>query len=610
MVQINKTSSDIFAKQLAQFKKIFPQFISENKIDFDALQSFLDANKLSADVKDKYTFSWAGKHKSFQAISRPSLATLNPKKSESVDFNNSQNLFIEGDNLEVLKLLQANYHGKIKMIYIDPPYNTGKDFIYKDNFTQHKNDYFEQICASKNGIKLETNPDSNGRFHSDWLSMMYPRLFLAKQLLTDDGVIFVSIDDNEQHHLKMIMNEVFGEENFMAHICWNSTKSITNKALISVSHNTNFVYARNKDYFIENRKEFRLLEDGKGFENPDNDPRGKWKADPFQVGGWRPNQQYEIKNPNTEVIYLPNDNCSWKNDYNKFRELLNDNRIVFGKNGEGEPQRKRFLSEALSRGKVAKTWWDDVGTTTNGTKEIKKLFDSKIIFSNPKPISLLNKIMQLGDYWKNSIILDFFAGSATTGHAVMDLNQQDDGKRKFILVQIPESLEGNKNNKTAIDFLESIDKPLNIAEIGKERLRRAIIKHKFKDGFKVFNLALSNYSENQAYTGDNTDELLAQEKLLTNKPLINNYKIENLIYEVILKQGFSLNSSIKQDNDFYIITDTERKQNIYLTLIKTIATNTIEQLKLNKDDILVCFDSALTDTQKVNFSRNFLLRVI
>lgn len=233
--------------------------------------------------------------------------------------------------------------------------------------------------------------------------MMYPRLFLAKQLLKEDGVIFISIDDNEQHHLKMLMNEVFGEGNFLGNVCWNSTKSVTNKALISVSHNINFIYVKNKNYFVEHRKEFRLPEDGKGFSNPDNDSRGKWKADPFQVGGWRPNQQYEIKNPNTGHIYIPNNDCSWKNDHNRFVELLDDNRIVFGKNGDTEPQRKRFLSEALKRGKLSKTWWDDVGTTTNGTQEVKKLFDGKKMFSNPKPISLLNRMVQLWEPLKTPL---------------------------------------------------------------------------------------------------------------------------------------------------------------------------------------------------------------
>ena len=232
------------------------------------------------------------------------------------------------------------------------------------------------------------------RFHTDWLNMIYPRLRLARNLLTEDGVIFISIDDHEQANLKKVCDEIFGEGNFVADILWNSTKSVINTALISVSHMHNLVYFKSMDYFIKNRMKFRLPDDGKGFSNPDNDQRGAWKADPFQVGGWRPNQQYEIINPNTGKIYKPNPGCSWKNDYEHFQKLLADNRIVFGKTGEGAPQRKRFIHEAVERGRVAKTWWDDVDTTTNGTLLLKEIFDSKILFDNPKPVKgCLHKII-------------------------------------------------------------------------------------------------------------------------------------------------------------------------------------------------------------------------
>ena len=378
--KVKSQSESVFENELAKFCQIFPQFVSEGKIDFVAFQKFLQQNKAEINNQDRYNFSWAGKMQSFHAIQQPCFATLTPQKEQSVDFAKSRNLFIEGDNLEVLKLLQNNYRNQIKMIYIDPPYNTGKDFIYKDNFKQNRNDYFERIGVSNGGIKLETNSDANGRFHSDWLSMIYPRLFLAKQLLREDGVIFVSIDDNEQHHLKMLMNEIFGEENFSADIIWNSTKSVTNTAIISVAHTHNLVYFRSMQYYIENRNEFRLKEDGEGFVNPDNDPRGEWKADPFQVEGWRPNQQYEIKNPNTGEIYKPNSGCSWKNDYKKFKELLEDNRIVFGKTNGGGPQRKRFLFEAKERGKVTTTLWTDIETTTNATQHLKNIFDNKNLF--------------------------------------------------------------------------------------------------------------------------------------------------------------------------------------------------------------------------------------
>ncbi|HHF4806685.1 TPA: site-specific DNA-methyltransferase, partial [Haemophilus influenzae] len=307
----------------------------------------------------------------------------------------AENLIIKGNNLIALHSLAKQFKGKIKLIYIDPPYNTGNDgFKYNDKFN-----------------------------HSTWLTFMKNRLEIARELLMKDaGVIFVSIDDNEQAYLKVLMDEVFGKENFLADIIWNSTKSVTNTAIISNSHTHNLVYFANKDFYVKNRTDFRLEEDGEGFSNPDNDPRGVWKADPFQVGGWRPNQQYEIINPNTGVVYRPNEGSSWKNDFKTFQKLLEENRIVFGKDGTAAPQRKRFLSEAKERGKVAKTLWDDVGTTTNGTQHLKELFRTNI-FSNPKPEKLIKRIIELTTN-ENDIILDYHLGSGTTAAVAHKMNRQ------------------------------------------------------------------------------------------------------------------------------------------------------------------------------------------
>ncbi|MCK5510696.1 site-specific DNA-methyltransferase [Candidatus Parcubacteria bacterium] len=306
----------------------------------------------------------------------------------------SDNLVIKGNNLLALYSLLPNYRNEIKLIYIDPPYNTGSDsFKYNDSFN-----------------------------HSSWLTFMKNRLEIALELLDDNGGIFISIDDREFAYLKVLCDEIFGQNNFLGDIIWNSTKSITNTAIISVAHTHNLVYFKNINYIIKNRKEFRLPESGEGFFNPDNDPRGQWKADPFQVGGWRPNQQYKIKNPNTGKIYKPNDDCSWKNDFKKFQELLKDNRIVFGTDGKAGPQRKRFLFEALERGKVSKTIWDDVGTTTNGTQHLNKLL-KRNLFSNPKPETFIKKIVELATK-ENDIVLDFFAGSGTTGAVAHKMNRQ------------------------------------------------------------------------------------------------------------------------------------------------------------------------------------------
>ena len=423
-----------------------------------------------------YELNWVGKKSAIAEADAATDKILLPYKEESKHWESTGNLYIEGDNLDVLKLLQDSYKNKIKIIYIDPPYNTGKDFIYRDNFAMGKDKY--------QNISLKE------RFHSGWCSMIYPRLKLAMNLLSEEGVIFISIDDNEVANLKTICDEIFGENNFLGNIIWKSTKSVTNTAIISASHTYNLVYFKDMDYYIKNREKFRLPESGEGFTNPDNDPRGPWKADPFQVGGWRPNQQYEIVNPNTGAVYRPNRNCSWKNDYDKFKELLADNRIVFGKTGESGPQRKRFLWEAEKRGKVTKTIWDDIETTTNGTQLIKKLFDNKSIFDNPKPIGLIKRMLQLSTAkGENHIILDFFSGSATTAHAVMDLNAEDGGNRKFIMVQLPE-LTDEKSEAYKAGYK-------NICEIGKERIRRAgeKIKEDYKDkvdidefdvGFRVY----------------------------------------------------------------------------------------------------------------------------
>ena len=389
------------------------------------------------------------------------------KKNDTLSFITDKEAIthklIVGDNYPALLNLLIEYKGKIDVIYIDPPY--GKDSM---------------------GEFAATNYD-NAITRDNLLSMLYPRLYVAKQLLSDRGVIFCSIDDKNQAYVKCLFDEIFEERNFCGNIIWNSTKSVTNTALISISHTYNLVYFKNINYYITNRTEFRLPDDGEGFENPDNDPRGAWKADPFQVGGWRPNQQYVITNPNTGVEYTPNPGCSWKNDFNKFQELLEDNRIVFGKTGEGGPQRKRFIWEAEERGKVAKTlWdsvgttWDDVGTTTNGTQQIKRIFDDASIFDNPKPVDLIIKMLQLSTK-RNSIVLDFFAGSGTTGQAVLELNQKYDDCRQFIGVQLDEdldfALEKDKKNQTIkeqIALCNKYGRPHNLSEITAERLRRVM----------------------------------------------------------------------------------------------------------------------------------------
>ena len=478
MDKLRMESPDMTAQNIDRIAALFPNCITEmldeehstpekkvykRAVNFELLKQMLSPDVVDGD--EAYEFTWVGKKAAIVEANKPIRKTLRPCVAESKNWDTTENLYIEGDNLEVLKLLQESYLGKVKMIYIDPPYNTGNDFIYADDFKMESEEWkVESGEWSEEGDRLFKNTDTNGRFHSDWCSMIYSRLMLARNLLTDDGVIFISISDAEVDNLKKICDEVMGAKNYLGDIIWNSTKSVTNTALISVSHTYNLVYFRNIEYFVNHRNEFRLPEKGEGFSNPDNDPRGEWKADPFQVGGWRPNQQYDIVNPKTGVVYKPNPGCSWKNDYVNFQRLLKDNRIVFGSTGEAGPQRKRFIWEAQERGMVAKTIWDDVETTTNGTQLLKKLFGQAGIFDNPTPVEFVKKLLQRGTH-ETAIVLDFFSGSATTAHAVMQLNAEDGGHRKFIMVQLPEKCD-EKSEAYKVGYK-------NICEIGKERIRRA-----------------------------------------------------------------------------------------------------------------------------------------
>ena len=493
-------------------------------------------------------------------------------------------MFIEAENLEALKILQKSYAGSVKMIYIDPPYNTGNDsFIYPDKFSESREEYARRVGDTDDAGYLKRdgvfqgawrkNGKDSGHYHSNWLSMMLPRLHLAKTLLREDGVIFISIDDNEQAQLKLLCDEVFGEENFVADIIWNSTKSVTNTALISVSHTHTLVYFKEMDYYIKNRQKFRLPDDGDGFENPDNDPRGAWKADPFQVGGWRPNQQYPITNPNTGVVYLPNTGCSWKNDFDKFQELLKNNRIVFGRNGDSAPQRKRFIWEAQERGKVAKTLWDEVETTTNGTQLLKKIFGGNSLFDNPKPIGFLRKVLTLGSD-KDDLILDFFSGSGTTAHAVMQLNAEDGGCRRFICVQLPEETD-EKSEARKAGFN-------TIAEIAKERIRRAgrQISDGLQDGseidtgFKVFKLAESGFKQ-WRQPADTDAESLQGELLLNIDSVLSETSSENLLYELMLRMGLKLTCKVSFSDDVYFVED-EDTGGLYAFLLERVDQGLID----------------------------------
>ena len=586
---------DNLSIKLTQLKLLLPEIFCEEQIDFQKFQQLFSEHITTE--PERYMLNWAGKSEAYRVLQAQTCKTLTPQPAESVNFDSTENIFIEGENLDVLKVLQKSYFNSIKMIYIDPPYNTGNDFVYNDNFKQDLKDYQEKSgeLDDEGNLKLafKKNSKENGHFHSKWLNMMLPRLHLAKNLLKDDGVIFISIDDNEQAQLKLLCDEVFGEENFIADVIWNSTKSVTNTALISVSHTYTLIYAKNIDYYIKNREKFRLPEDGEGFSNPDNDPRGEWKADPFQVGGWRPNQQYEIVNPKTGKVYTPNEGASWKNDYEKYQELVKDNRIIFGKTGDGAPLRKRFKWEAEERGKVTKTIWDDVETTTNGTQLLKKMFDGTAVFSNSKPIGLLQRILSLStEKNSNDIILDFFSGSGTTAHAIMELNK-DGGNRKFIVVQLPEQLDPkDKEQKIAYDFCKSNKLSTNIAEISKERIRRAgkqIAENhpdkRIDTGFKVFKLTNSHFKQWQSPSAEN----LAQQIELFVDPVRKEAMPDAMLYEMLLRLGLKLTAKVRSENQVFWVSDESGQQ--FALLLETLSADLLDQVISAQPKKVVTLDS-------------------
>ena len=592
--KIPDTSADIRNENLEKLREVFPQFVSENTIDFDALQKFFEREGILADT-EKYGLNWAGKSNAFRAIRTPATGTLVPQMDESKNWDETENIFIEGDNLEVLKLLQKHYAnpGKIKMIYIDPPYNTGKDFVYKDNFTQGVADYYEQTGQTQGGIKMTTNTEKNGRYHSDWLTMMYPRLFLARNLLRDDGVIFVSIDDNEVANLRLVMDEIFGEENFVANLIRKRRDSQANLSKnISPVHEYVLIYAKNNGEVLN-----KIIPDlnVSEFKNPDNDPRGPYVTMPCTNKG---GSVYEIKLPNGRLI-----TDEWRFKKETFENLILENKIVIPRDGQGKPRYKLFFEEKKNMGVLPSTWLDSEASNQEGTKEIKDIFED-LIFDTPKPVGLLKFLLKLASD-DSSIILDFFAGSGTTAHAVMDLNAEDDGNRKWICVQLPEETD-EKSEAYKAGYK-------NIAEISRERIRRAGDKIGKGDvGFKSFKLSPSNYRKwNEITDADDVETLLEQSKLFIENPLIDNYDEQSVVYEILEKEGFGLNAKIEQlpgDLHPYMVTENDRK--LVVTFEKQVSKEQVENLKLSLDDTFVCFDSALDDTGKVNIGRVVSIKTI
>lgn len=470
--KLDLQSPDLVNKNIQKIAALFPNCVTETAegkaIDFDLLRQELN-HEIVEGAKERYRLEWPGKREAIVTANLPTTKTLRPVPEESVNFDTTENLYIEGDNLEVLKLLQESYLGKIKMIYIDPPYNTGNDFVYKDNFTQNADEFkAESGQTDETGNRLVVNPETGGRYHSDWLTMMYPRLKLARNLLTDDGVIFISIDDHEVHNLRKVCDEVFGGENFITTITWEKRYSPQNAVQwFSEAHDFILIYAKTKEIWQPNLLE-RSDEMNARYRNLDNDPRGDWKPEnaTAQAGHGTASQFYELFAPNGQTFQPPTGRC-WVYTNNRMQEMIADNRVWFGSDGKSAPAIKRFLTE-VKQGVACQTIWkyEDVGHNQEGKKEIKILFPETVPFDTPKPTRLIYRILKLctlND--SNDIILDFFSGSATSAHSIMALNAEDGGNRKFIMVQLPEKTD-EKSDAAKAGYK-------NICEIGKERIRRA-----------------------------------------------------------------------------------------------------------------------------------------
>lgn len=508
-------SMDIVAQNVENIGNLFPDCITEARDENGKIQKVVDRDRLmqkfshkiiGGGTTERYEFTWVGKNASRVEANTTTNKTLRPCIEESKDWDNTENLYIEGDNLEVLKLLQNSYFNKVKMIYIDPPYNTGNDFIYIDDFAQNIDEYEEAKGSfDEEGNRLFKNTDTNGRFHSDWCSMIYPRLVLARNLLANDGVIFISIDDNEQENLKKICDEVFGEKNFIAQVIWERAYAPVNlKKHFSENHDYIICYAKDIDKAICNGLP-RASEANDRYSNPDNDPRGIWKSDNLSVGPIVQSKIYEIITPGGRKVLPPEGYC-WRLSKEKFKEFVKDNRIWFGKDGNNVPSIKRFLTEVKQSITPMTIWkYSEVGHSQDAKQNLKKLFDGKSFFDYPKSVELIKRCIQLYSN-ESSIIIDFFSGSATTAHAVMQLNAEDGGKRKFIMVQLPE-----KTDEKSEAFKAGYK---NICEIGKERIRRAGEKIKEEAGlngqdldigFRVLKLDSSNMKDIY-YSADEYDQ--------------------------------------------------------------------------------------------------------
>lgn len=609
MSDLKMHTANLVAKNIEKLTALFPNCITETRneqgeitkgVDFDLLRQEL-SEVLVEGEQERYTLNWVGKKESILAANAPIAKTLRPCREESVNFDTTENLFIEGDNLDALKLLQENYLGKVKMIYIDPPYNTGKDFIYRDNFVENTDGFLIRSSQiDEEGNRLIANTESNGRFHSDWLSMMYSRLRLARNLLTDDGVIFISIDDNEQANLKRICDEIFGADNFITNIIWEKKFSPQNDAkFFSENHDYVICYAKNASE-LEIKLLPRTEEMNSRYKNYDNDPRGVWTSDNLLRKDLQQSGIYTIQTPNG-TQYNPPSGRSWRVSQAKFEEMVADNRIWFGENGGNVPRIKRFLSEVQDGTKAISIWkYSDVGHNQEASQELRKLFEGESYFDTPKPVRLILQILRLTSN-SGDLILDFFAGSGTTAHAVMQLNAEDNGNRKFICVQLPE-----KTDEKSEAFKAGYS---TIAEITKERIRRAgsqilqnLDENKSLDvGFRVLKIDSSNMKDIY-YQPEQLDKTMLDHMVSHIK---EDRTAEDLLFQVMLDWGVELSLPIERKtidgSEVYFVAG-----NTLVACFDKFTMNVVDEIAKVKPLRVVSTELAIMhDQDKTNIKERF-----
>jgi adenine-specific DNA-methyltransferase len=603
--------------RLAELRAVVPEAFADGAVNWEALREALGAY-LEDDGRDTEHFglTWPGKRQARRLAAQPSKGTLIPAAGEGVEEATTRNLFIEGDNLEVLKLLQKSYAGRVKLIYIDPPYNTGNDFVYNDDYSEPLGEYLRRTGQmDESGQILTSNGRASGRFHSNWMNMIYPRLLLSRQLLTDDGFIFVSIDDNEMHNLRTIMDEIYGSENLMGVLVWKRRLNVDSRARtgLSIDHEYMVVYSKPSAERLRGKEK-----DLTKYSNPDNDPRGPWASDNLlglATREQRPNLHYDLINPATSIVY-PCPETGWRYSKTTMSQLISEGKILWPANPTGRPRLKRFMNELSDEFTGLSSIIGDDVYSLQGTKELKDLFDGKDIMDFPKPVDYVKLAIQQGTKTHNrDIVLDFFAGSCTTAHAVWQLNREDSGNRRFIMVQLPESTDRKEMG--------------TIAEIGKERLRRASKRMRQEAqskldlqnrdtpedlGFRVYKLGRSNYKAWQDYQGESVEELETFfDRIET--PLVDGWQREHVLAEAMLLQGFPLDSTVTGEQGFkrnriQRVESDAVGHRLFVCLDDQIADETIAQIQLAAEDVFICLDSALTDEAKLRLGDRCTLRVI